>query len=568
MPIQVFGQGAVQTAYVGYNKLDLSTIPVGTNKIILVWPTSYVNAPYEDPVTHQLYEIAAAAMDVNTTNPNTNFIQLPEATQVSVGTNFTVQNVGAANFFIKAADGTTNLQTAVPTIRYWFLLTDNSTTNGTWEIVTFGAGTSQASAAALAGYGLYASLNNKLNTYVKVFNLVTPPILDITYSSSIIIWEYTVPASTPINLPDVTTVPQGYYLSFNNQGGGPIVLTPSGGSTIDSSPDLSVDVEQTLTVISDGTNWWTLGFGIGQTAPFTVYSQDVSGSSNIFLTRENSSNDVLNFTGVITANITIGIFFLRRGWIVNNNTTGSFTLSVQLTDGLGGLFGTAFVIPQGTSQTFYSNILSLFSYPTSLNSLTVNGGNITVNNNSLNINNGNENLNSSNLNIMNGQILTQDGSSTIPPYSFTSSTNTGMFYSPGSPAVITSIQGVKAGAFQISAGVSGGVIAISPGNISLQMVSSDTSSQIAYNSNIAINISLAGVVTLPTAPLPINSGGTNATTKAQAAKNILPTAISAGTTLYYDGTNWVILAPPIVGGAADAYLKITKATGVPFWSDT
>jgi hypothetical protein len=62
------------------------------------------------------------------------------------------------------------------------------------------------------------------------------------------------------------------------------------------------------------------------------------------------------FTGALTGNVT---FIIQNGTFLtasrrvqfNNNTTGAFTVTVKLSDGLGGATGTGVVLPQGTNNS-------------------------------------------------------------------------------------------------------------------------------------------------------------------------------------------------------------------------
>lgn len=94
MPIQVFGAGAVQTAYVSYLALDLSL-----GSVQLVWPTSYVDVPYTQNGIN--YNVLAASMSVNTAMGNTNTMTLPDATMASGGQNFIITNTGASAFDVE-----------------------------------------------------------------------------------------------------------------------------------------------------------------------------------------------------------------------------------------------------------------------------------------------------------------------------------------------------------------------------------------------------------------------------------------------------------------------------------
>lgn len=74
-------------------------------------------------------------------------------------------------------------------------------------------------------------------------------------------------------------------------------------------------------------------------------SLSVAGSSNVTLNSTQSPNLYFNFTGVLTGNISV-IFPASAGrlFIVNNATTGAFTLTVTPSG------GTGFLVTQGTQQ--------------------------------------------------------------------------------------------------------------------------------------------------------------------------------------------------------------------------
>ena len=77
-------------------------------------------------------------------------LELPPAAQVSTGQSVLVRNTGTYAFTVADNSGNTIVSVSSGVAQYIWL-TDNSTTNGTWTSVTFGAGTSAANAAALAG---------------------------------------------------------------------------------------------------------------------------------------------------------------------------------------------------------------------------------------------------------------------------------------------------------------------------------------------------------------------------------------------------------------------------------
>ena len=99
-------------------------------------------------------DVVAAIIQVTATVGSLK-LYLPSALQVSTGQSVLIQNIGANTFTVTDISGNTIVSIASGIAQYIFL-TNNTTNNGTWSSVTFGAGTSSANAAALAGYGLTA----------------------------------------------------------------------------------------------------------------------------------------------------------------------------------------------------------------------------------------------------------------------------------------------------------------------------------------------------------------------------------------------------------------------------
>jgi len=133
---------------VGYESLTIS------NDTFLQWPVNGNNG-----------NVVSSIIDVTATTTGLH-LALPPATQVSTGQSLIVRNIGSNAFTVTNVIGGTI--TSVPSgIAEYIYLTDNTTQNGTWAVVTFGAGTSAANAATLAGYGLMA-INTTLNQAYNV----------------------------------------------------------------------------------------------------------------------------------------------------------------------------------------------------------------------------------------------------------------------------------------------------------------------------------------------------------------------------------------------------------------
>ena len=90
-----------------------------------------------------------------------------------------------------------------------------------------------------------------------------------------------------------------------------------------------------------------------------VLSKSVAGGVNVTLTAVEAGNGILVFTGALTASISVIVPTApTRPWVVFNNTTGAFTLTVKTASGTGVL------VPQGKREIVYcdgTNVASAFT---------------------------------------------------------------------------------------------------------------------------------------------------------------------------------------------------------------
>lgn len=456
MPINVFGEGAVQTAYVAYRNVTLNA------NTTMFWPNAYQDTP----------DVMAAYMRIGTTGSAGLILTLPNATQVSVGQNFIITNTSLNSFNIANAAGG-DLGAVDVGISYYYILQDNSTAAGSWIRLTYGAGVADVDAAELAGLGLAASLG-KLNTSIPVVSTIGPYAVTSAQSASLIVWTG---GSGNLTLPNVADVPNGFYFSFNNEGSGEVVIL--GDSPIDNALTFIVEPSQSLTLVKGTNNWWSIGFGQQTFFAVNVLNKNVGGNTNVTLSTSESARNIQQYSGVLTGDIKVYFPVQANEWTVFNNTTGAFTLTVQLV----GNVGTAYIVPQGNTQIFYSDGTTLRIAPSILSP---------------------------------NAVTFPDGTAGAPGLAFTNSLNTGV-YLP------------TAGVLGLTAGGSAGL------NLS----------STALNINKATTISntlTANSLTLSTTALSISNGGTGQTTAAAALNALMPSGVATGAIVYYNGTNWVQLA--------------------------
>lgn len=90
-----------------------------------------------------------------------------------------------------------------------------------------------------------------------------------------------------------------------------------------------------------------------------VLSKSIAGGVNVTLTAVEAGNGILVFTGALTASISVIVPTApTRPWVVFNNTTGAFTLTVKTAS------GTGVAVPQGRREIVYcdgTNVAPAFS---------------------------------------------------------------------------------------------------------------------------------------------------------------------------------------------------------------
>jgi hypothetical protein len=239
----------VQPTDVSYYELNFSA------NVELFWP-AVVN-PQQVP--------AARIIDATPSTANL-VISLPAANQGALGTDILIRNMGSDDFTVEDFDGTGSVLVEVGQSKY-FYLSDNTTAAGVWQNVEFGAGTSSADAASLAGAGLVA-LAGKLNTTQNVVEVSSPPTLSDASRASTFVWTS---GNDTINLPTSTSLTAGWFIAFRNSGNGTLLFTPQGTSLINGGAELSVNPSESGFIIfqqSTG-DFFTVGLAIPSNVTFT-----------------------------------------------------------------------------------------------------------------------------------------------------------------------------------------------------------------------------------------------------------------------------------------------------------
>lgn len=348
----VFGNNTVYPAEISYRAFSISA------DTALVWPTEIATSTN---IATALMEVTATAISLN--------LKLPDATLTAGGAAVLVYNGGANPFTVADASGSPIV--TITSGQAWQLwLRDNTTTAGSWRAIQFGAGTSIATASSLAGPGLQ-SIGAQLQQVVSVLTTSTSPFAIGTASlSNAIVWTGSAGTFT---LATATTLGASWFCHVKNAGSGVLNVTPTAPNLIDGLSTIALQPGDSFIVLCDGSAFYTVGKGQTATYSFTYLAINVAGTGDYALSTTEASKTAIKLTGLLTGNRTISLpATVQQVW-VNNATTGSFSLTVQVT----GAPGATVTVPQNGSMVLYSdgtNIINAASAGISTPISIANGG--------------------------------------------------------------------------------------------------------------------------------------------------------------------------------------------------
>ena len=400
--INPFTGQTLSPSQVGYESLTIST------STSLQWP-----------VNGNTSNVVASIIEVTATVASLNLV-MPSAQQVSTGQSVLIRNIGVNAFTVTDFSGNTIVSIASGIAEYIYV-TNNSTDNGNWEAFTFGAGTSAANAATLAGYGIKA-INTTLNQNYAEASLFSDAVLNDTNRAQFLVWSAGVGT---ITLPTAASVGNGWFVMVRNGGSGIVTLTPSGTDTIDTNATQQLQLTESLVIVSNGTNGYsTFAYGRSNTFAYTQLAKTVA-TGTYTLSAVEYANVVQEYFGALTGNVIIVLPSTVQIYYLNNQTTGSFSLTFK-TSSVGAATVT---VPQGQTLTVVCDGTNVY------NSSSASGGSITT-------------------------LTIGTGSAASPSLNFTGDTNTGI-YQPATDQIGFSLNGsnamtLSATGLAVPAGISGG----------------------------------------------------------------------------------------------------------------
>jgi hypothetical protein len=82
-------------------------------------------------------------------------------------------------------------------------------------------------------------------------------------------------------------------------------------------------------IVTDGVQFWTIGFGQAAVYAFSVLSIDIAGSGNYTLSIAELNKTAYIFTGTLTGNRDIIVPTTVQQYWISNQTSGSYTLGIK-----------------------------------------------------------------------------------------------------------------------------------------------------------------------------------------------------------------------------------------------
>jgi hypothetical protein len=304
---------------------NISPSEISYAAVSLTADTTYDWALETAPSTN----LIAGIMDV-TASAGPFVLTLPSALEASTGQAILFNNVGSNTFIIRNNAG---VQVAAPVGgSVWQLyLTDNTTAGGQWEAFLYGAQVSTANAASLAGTGLVA-IGTLLSLAMPATAFSTVYTAGVADRAKTFLWNG---GAGTINLASAGTLGNNWFIQLRNEGTGALTVDPAGTQTINGLSTLVFQPGDSAIILTDGINFYTIGYGQAPVFAFDYTSINIPGSGAYVLSGSELNRIAYSFTGVLTGNRSVVVPGTVQQYWVANNTTGPYTLTIRTAAGTG-----------------------------------------------------------------------------------------------------------------------------------------------------------------------------------------------------------------------------------------
>jgi hypothetical protein len=331
-----FTGNVIQPTDVSYRSVTLAA------NTQLEWP---INGNATDDYVARIMDVTATAGGLS--------LFMPPANQTSVGNDSLIRNVGSNTFTVATFGGLGTIITVAPGEAKYVYIKTNANEQGTWGNIAFGTGTSSADAASLAGAGLLAS-GSTLNQSHPVGSVIAGYTFQTADRARAMIWSG---GTTTATLPLAATTGDNWFVLFKNNGTGTVTIGTTSSQDIDGTVSKAFAPGESAFIVSTGTQYVTVGYGVSTQFEFGVLTKPVV-SGTYTLTASEASNTIQIYTGTLTGNVTIIVPPVVNLYVVSNQcSAGAFTLTIS-TGAVGGNTATVPASGQATLICDATNILN------------------------------------------------------------------------------------------------------------------------------------------------------------------------------------------------------------------
>lgn len=318
MPTYVspFTGNVIQPTDVSYSSITIN----GSTQ--LYWP-QYANAAQK--VATRIIDVFAFPGAI---------LVLPNATQASLGQDILIRNTGGTAFTVQRYGGSGSFTVDVNKAAYVYL-TNNNTQSGNWGVVDYGAGTSYADAATLAGDST-AAIMGKLEVAFNTSEYTTPPSITNTSRGDCFVWVGGLGSWT---LPAVADLSQGWFILVRNNGTGALTINPAAsGSTIDGLGSITLPLGDSCIICVDQDptkqDFFTVGRARPNSLTFSSATYDVDTVSTVLLSLISNTPIIQRYTalsGTRTTPLYIELPAVTQVYyLINDTNQSSYNLYFQV----------------------------------------------------------------------------------------------------------------------------------------------------------------------------------------------------------------------------------------------
>jgi hypothetical protein len=297
-------------------------------------------------------DYAARIMDVTATSAGLSLF-MPPANQTSVGNDALIRNVGANSFTVATFNGVATIITiAAGEAKYVYIKT-NATEQGVWGNIAFGTGTSSADAATLAGSGLVAQ-SSTLNQSHPSGSVTAAYTFLTTDRAKTMVWSG---GTTTATLPLAQTTGDNWFVMFKNNGTGTVTVGTTSSQLIDGAITKAFAPGESAFIVSIGTQYVTVGYGVSTQFEFGVLTKPVV-SGTYTLTASEAANTIQIYTGTLSGNVTIIVPPVINLYVISNQcSAGAFTLTIST--GIAG--GSTATVPSSGQATLICDATNILN---------------------------------------------------------------------------------------------------------------------------------------------------------------------------------------------------------------